>query len=188
MLNSPTTKRCMYSVQCDKICSFQSTFTSDLQKCADIHENVFATCHIETAHLVVFLNPKKHCENHADACKLFLFFRDTMNSQRYHHMLEDSIVPEINHMNNNHMIFMQDGPHPHYVNIIWNLRNTTLPWRWIEHPGSLHVISMGFGKRSGLQTRATNNKWTWKSETWCNIKCPSRIFNENFLQKRYKIP
>ena len=50
-------------------------------------------------------------------------------------MLEDSLIPEIYQMNNNHLIFLQDGAPPHYVNIVRDLLNTTFPGRWIGRRG-----------------------------------------------------
>ena len=63
------------------------------------------------------------------------FLRDTMNGERYHHMLEDFIIQEINQMNKDHVIFMQDGAPPHYANFVQDLLNNSFPGRWIGRRG-----------------------------------------------------
>ena len=76
----------------------------------------------------------KHREN--VKCVIGPFFlRDTMNGERYHQMLEDSIIPQILDMNNNHVIFMQDGAPPHYANMVRDLLDNTFPGRWIGRRG-----------------------------------------------------
>ena len=64
-----------------------------------------------------------------------IFLRDTMNGESYHQMLEDSIIPQILDMNNNHVIFMQDGAPPHYANMVRDLLDNTFPGRWIGRRG-----------------------------------------------------
>ena len=57
-----------------------------------------------------------------------------MNGERYHDMVKDFIMPEINQMNKD-VIFMQDGAPPHYANIVRNLLNNAFPGRWIGRRG-----------------------------------------------------
>ena len=109
-------------------------------------------------------------------------------------MLEDFIIPEINQVNKDHVIFMQDGAPPHYANIF------RIFWTTLSQQGGLdaedhttgqhavltplHVISFyGLGERSGLQTWTTNNRRARWCHTWCDIKCPSRIFKESCYRR-----
>ena len=59
-----------------------------------------------------------------------------MNGERYHHMLEDFIIPKINQTNKDHVIFIQDGAPPHYANIVRDLLNNAFPGRWIGRRGT----------------------------------------------------
>ena len=63
---------------------------------------------------------------------LFLRDTDTMHGERYHDMLEDFIIPEINQMNKDYVICMQDGAPPHYANIVQDLLNNAFPGRKVD--------------------------------------------------------
>ena len=64
-----------------------------------------------------------------------VFLRDTMNGERYHDMLEDIVIPELEGLNNNELIFMQNGAPAHYANTVLDLLNDKFSQRWIWRRG-----------------------------------------------------
>ena len=62
--------------------------------------------------------------------------RDTMNSQRYLHMLENFVWPTITEWEEaNELIFMQDGAPPHYALTVRTWLDDHFPGRWMGRRG-----------------------------------------------------
>ena len=94
------------------------------------------------------------------------FLRDSMNGEKYHHMLAGFIIPEMKQMNKIHiMIFMQDGALTHCKNIIVrDLLNNTFPGRLIGSRGSYNWTA-----RSPDLTPCDFFLWGWEIpslQTW----------------------
>ena len=59
-----------------------------------------------------------------------VILRDTMNAERYLHMLKEQVYPEISSWDNfDELIFMQDGAAPHFARVVREWLDNTFPER-----------------------------------------------------------
>jgi hypothetical protein len=67
------------------------------------------------------------------------FFTETVNAQRYLTMLQEQVIPALQHFPRfNELIFMQDGAPPHWATSVRNLLNATFPMRWMGRGSPAH--------------------------------------------------
>lgn len=64
------------------------------------------------------------------------FYRTTVNSEQYLHMLDSMVLPKLNEIGFP-LFFQQDGAPPHFANIVRNWLNQIFPNHWIGRGGPI---------------------------------------------------
>ena len=94
------------------------------------------------------------------------FLRDTINAKRYLTMLQDEIWSVISTWENiEDLIFMQDGPPPHFAIVVREWLNAHFPGRWMGRRGPHEWPS-----RSPNLTPCDFFLWDWLKEQVYSIK------------------
>ena len=104
-------------------------------------------------------NPHAHIEHFRDSQKVnvfcaiscssvygpFFFDGNTVNGTQYLHMLQNWLFPRLN---NDNLIFQQDGAPPHWSRQVRQFLNETLPNRWIGRQGADDLALFSWPPRS----------------------------------------
>ena len=63
--------------------------------------------------------------------------QSNMNSERYHGIIQEKVVPYLHQRRSKQLLFQQDGAPPHFALIVRTLLDHSLPGRWIGRRGPI---------------------------------------------------